>query len=343
VSEGYPGAGGRSRGRDRDFLPETESESSVFGSPVGSRPPDQAPYPYETEVQDQPQYPHEPTLPQRPAYPGGPPQPPPPGYPGEPGQPGPSPYPGQVHVPEPPPAPPQPPPGPYDQPMEPRPRRPRPQAPDRQGREQEPRRSPGLGLPFGAGTLFGVAGLVCFVLALMVLPWFRAGGFEVTLSDIRTGFTVPETQPEDIPGAGDGASTTQPEGIPSPDQVGDTVEQEVRGTAAEAAANAIDAGKARYLELYAETLWVIAAVGVALAVLFSTILTPRSFALSLLLGFRRLSGFVTILAGAAHGAALWIVFTGDGAPNPSFGVWLGIGGLAAVLIGCILGPKRSAT
>jgi hypothetical protein len=50
---------------------------------------------------------------------------------------------------------------------------------------------------------------------------------------------------------------------------------------------------------------------------------------------------VVILAGLAHGAALWVVFTGKGAPDPAFGVWLGVGGLACVLLGCIIGPKRA--
>jgi hypothetical protein len=186
-----------------------------------------------------------------------------------------------------------------------------------------------MGFPIGAGVLVGMAGLVCFLLGLVVLPWFSSGGQEVTLSDIRTAFTLPETQPEDIPGASTEEPPPDADGIPSPGEVGDAVEGEVRDAAAAAAADAVDTGKSWYLELYTETLWMI-----------STILAPRSFALSLLLGFRRLSGFVTVLVGAAHGAALWIVFSGDGAPTPAPGVWLGVGGLAAVLLGCILGPKR---
>ena len=79
---------------------------------------------------------------------------------------------------------------------------------------------------------------------------------------------------------------------------------------------------------------------VGLAVVFSTLLAPRSWALSLLLGVRRLAGLATVLAGLAHGVALWIVFTGDGAPTPAFGVWLGVAGLAAVLLGGDIGPKR---
>jgi hypothetical protein len=50
---------------------------------------------------------------------------------------------------------------------------------------------------------------------------------------------------------------------------------------------------------------------------------------------------VTVLAGSAHGAALWFLFTGDGAPEPAYGVWLGLAGFGAVLAGCVIGPKRS--
>lgn len=208
--------------------------------------------------------------------------------------------------------------------------------PDRQSQRRPPREPRGLGLPVGAGAVVGTVGLGCFVLALLVLPWFSAGGQDITLADIRTAFTIPETQPEDIlPDNGEEEPATSIGPIPSPD----AVEDAARDAAAEAAAQAIDTGKARYLELYVERLWLVGAVGVALAVLFSTILAPRSFALSLLLGFRRLGGLVTVLVGLAHGAALWIVFTGDGAPTPAFAVWLGLGGLGAVLVGCILGPK----
>ena len=205
-------------------------------------------------------------------------------------------------------------------------------------------RRTGHGFPLGAGFLFGATGLACFLLALLVLPWFEAAGQEVTLADLREAFTVPATNPDSLPGANADQTTTTVAGapaLPSPDQVQDAVEAQVRSAAAEAAASAIDSGKARYLEIYTETLWLVLAIAVSLSVLFSTILSPRSAALSMLLGFRRLSGVVVILAGIVHGAALWVVFTGAGAPDPAFGVWLGAGGLAAVFLGCILGPKRS--
>jgi hypothetical protein len=203
-------------------------------------------------------------------------------------------------------------------------------------------RGGGRGVPFGLGTLFGVVGLVGFLLALIVLPWFTVGGEDVKLSDIRTSFDVAKTDPDTVlPDVDTGPTSTLPGGLPSPGDVPGKVEQQGRDLAAQAAANAIDSSKSRYLKLYANTLWLVAAVGIGLAVLFSTILSPRSTALSLLLGLRRLAGSFTVLVGIAHGAALWIVFTGKGAPSPAIGVWIGVAGLACVLLGCIIGPKRS--
>lgn len=202
-------------------------------------------------------------------------------------------------------------------------------------------RDGGSGLPIGLGALIGFAGLVAFLASLFVLPWFVDDGRDVTLADIRSAFTVAETDPDVLlPSDPEAAPPDVTDGVPSPDQVGDAVEEQAREAAAEAAASAIDSGRSRYLELYTDTLWLVLAGAVTLATVFSTILSPRSFALSLILGFRRLSGAVTVLAGIAHGAALWVVFTGTGAPSPVTGVWIGVGGLVAVLAGCIVGPKK---
>lgn len=193
----------------------------------------------------------------------------------------------------------------------------------------------------GVGALVGVAGLAAFLVALVVLPWFTVGDRDVTLAGMRTAFSVSATNPGDVvPDAGEGTGATLPEGIPTPDEVTDAAEQQVRDAAGNAAAAAIDSGKSRYLELYVDVVWMGVAGVVGLAVVCSTLLAPRSWALSLLLGVRRLAGLATVLAGLAHGIALWIVFTGDGAPTPAFGVWLGVAGLAAVLLGCVIGPKR---
>lgn len=222
--------------------------------------------------------------------------------------------------------------------------------PSRRGRVRESappreRTGGGLGFPFGLGALVGLLGLAGFLASLLVLPWFEAAGQEVTFADIRTAYEVPATDPDDLlPDDGDAGSQPPPTGdgqVPDAGEVAEAVEDVARDAAAEAAAGVIDTGKTRYLELYAERLWLAAAVGVALAVLFSTVLAPKSTLVGLILGFRRLSGVVVVLAAIAHGVAVWIVFSGDGGPSPAFGVWAGVGGLALVLLGCILGPKRS--
>jgi len=200
----------------------------------------------------------------------------------------------------------------------------------------------GLRSPLGLGAVVGLTGLVAFLAALVVLPWFTAAGDGVTLADIRSAFTVAATDPGDVvPGAGEQTGSTLPEGaIPTPDEITDAAEQQARDAAGSAAAAAIDSGRSRYLDLYTDVLWLGVAGVVAMAAVASTLLAPRSAALSLLLGVRRIAGAATVLAILVHGAALWVVFSGDGAPSPSFGVWLGLGGLAAVVAGCVIGPRR---
>ena len=92
----------------------------------------------------------------------------------------------------------------------------------------------------------------------------------------------------------------------------DAVEDVARDAAAQAAADVIDTGKARYLELYAERLWLVAAIGVGLAVLFSTVLAPRSFALGADPRLPAAVGPGDRPGRRAHGAALWVVFSGAG-------------------------------
>jgi hypothetical protein len=197
------------------------------------------------------------------------------------------------------------------------------------------------GFPLGVGALFGLAGMGCLVVALVVLPWFRVGGRDVGLDDMADSFTLAETDPADIVGgAGEGTPPPSDGGLPTPGDLANTAEQEARDAAGEAAANALDSTRARYLDLYTDKLWMGVIGAAAGAVLFSTLLAPRSFAMGLLLGFRTLAGLATVAAAGAHGVALWVVFSGRGAPDPAWGVWLGVGGLAGVLLGCIIGPKR---
>ncbi|HET9608814.1 MAG TPA: hypothetical protein VFP06_04350 [Acidimicrobiales bacterium] len=211
--------------------------------------------------------------------------------------------------------------------------------PDRRDRGRPPAPGGG-GLPVGAGALIGALGVACVLLSLMVLPWFTAGGDDVTLADIRSGFAVRDDPPPDpVSELAEGVPSTLPDGAPAPGDVQDAVEEQVRDAAAGAVAAAVEEGKARYLELYAERLWVAVAAGAVLAVALSTLLSPRSAALSLILGFRWLSGLLTLAAAAAHGAALWVVFGSDVAPAIAVGAWLGLAGLGAVFVACIVGPK----
>ncbi len=144
--------------------------------------------------------------------------------------------------------------------------------------------------------MVGLTGAVAFLAALVVLPWFTVAGEGATLSDIREAFTVAATDPSDVvPGAGEPTASTLPEGsIPTPGEVTDAVtdaaEQQARDAAGDAAAAVIDSGRSRYLELYTDVLWVGVAGIVVAAAVVSTLLAPRSAALSLLLGVRRLAG-----------------------------------------------------
>lgn len=336
---GWPGGSGGSGDERTQAMPDGGGGGSGWPPPQ-PRPPGahQGPPGGQVHIPAPPEPPPEvPTRPDADAWaprtqaygqaPGGyaPPYDPTPGYEQWPGDPGPGPGPGGG-----------PGPGPGSGAGE---GRRRPRRPRGEGR---PSGGEGMGFPFGLGALLGVAGLVGVLLSLLSLPWFTVAGQDVTLSDIRTAYEAGDEAPgtEDEPAPEDGSGPTLPEDVTSPGEVGDAVRDEVSDAAGDAAAAAVDSGKARYLELYVERLWLYVAIGTGLAVLFSTILAPRSFALGLLLGFRRLSGFVTLVAAGAHGAALWVLFTGDGSPDPTTGVWIGVAGFVGVFAGCVVGPKR---
>ncbi len=211
-------------------------------------------------------------------------------------------------------------------------RRPEPGGSDREARGGRG----GGGFPFGLGALLGLAGLAAFLVALIVLPWFEVAGEGVTLSDMRSAFTLAETDPGTLlPDSGTDTTTLDPStidpgaGIPSQEEITDAIETEARQAAAEAAADAIDSGRSRYLEMYSDIIWIVVAGAVGLAAVLGS-----------LVGMRGLAGSLVVVAAMAHAAALWVVFSGSGAPSPAFGVWLGVGGLAGVLVGIIVGPKR---
>lgn len=59
-------------------------------------------------------------------------------------------------------------------------------------RDHDRRSGGGSAFPLGLGSLFGVVGLIAFLLALTSLPWAKAGGQELTLTDIRDLFAAAE-------------------------------------------------------------------------------------------------------------------------------------------------------
>ena len=175
----------------------------------------------------------------------------------------------------------------------------------------------------GAGAIVAIVGLVLFMLSLFALPWISEGGEDVTLSDIGKALD-----------AADDVATGPP-------------------TSAD--------HKADYLQLYAQGLGIAVLVWLGAAVIFSTLVVPRSKGARAAVGFMlagvvglianiadeggkvgpRLSGaLVTLIGGAAHAYALSIVFVDpEPAPDPTFGVWLGLIGLAAIMTGCLLGTR----
>jgi hypothetical protein len=194
---------------------------------------------------------------------------------------------------------------------------------------QPARRRPGL------GAAVAVTGLVLFAVAALGLPW-TSGADELTLAEI--------------------------------------------GNRAEVASDAaaVRPWKFLFLERYADEVALRVVILLAVAVAFSTLVVPRSRALRVLLGSVPAwgglphGGTILILAGvlgllvnlidpeggfgprvaavlttlavlALHGLALdYVLLDPDPAPDPAFGVWVGLLGLAAVLVGTIIGTREVA-
>jgi hypothetical protein len=131
--------------------------------------------------------------------------------------------------------------------------------------------------------------------------------------------------------------------------------------AAPAASGAMGTLGGDYIEAFTEWGWIAVLALTGVAVLFSTLIVPRSFGGRLLTGFlmaavigllvnaadregisapRVTGALVTILAGAGLAGALWQLFGEDAAPSPAWGVWVGVGGATAALLGCLLGTRR---
>ncbi|HEY8543819.1 MAG TPA: hypothetical protein VIL36_02185, partial [Acidimicrobiales bacterium] len=167
-----------------------------------------------------------------------------------------------------------------------------------------------------------VLGLVAVIMSLFGLPWVSAGGRDVSFPDIREIY-------DDLPAGADG---------PAGGATGDD-----------------------YMEVYAGGLWVATLLFAALAVLVATLLVPTSPVARVLVGCitfgvvgaivmaadkkgtagPRICGvFMAIVAGALHGFAVFALFDGPG-PSPAYGVWLGFLGVAAIVVGSLMGTRTA--
>jgi hypothetical protein len=218
----------------------------------------------------------------------------------------------------------------------------------------------------GAGLVIGLVGLVAFLASVTFLPWVSGRGEDVTFGDIREVFdqvddlgvgvsdtTTATTLPPDL--------TLPPEAsVPADDSLGPVVSPfDDLGTPVSPSAP-IGNDEFDFMEFYAKGLWILVAVMAVLAVVFSTAFVPRSrgaravtgFLLAGMLGLavaladdegsvgpRVCGALVTLLCLGAHGFALIELFGDEFAPDPAYGVWAGVGGLVAVLVGCVMGTR----
>jgi hypothetical protein len=213
----------------------------------------------------------------------------------------------------------------------------------------------------GAGLVIGLIGALAVVLSLTTLPWVAEGGNEATFSDIRDFYEHSDdlgpapVDPGTVdPGTVPPAGQLPPDGsqIPAP-----PVSPEMAPTAAIQQA---PSAENTYLEAYTSFGWIGVISGVCLAVLFATLLVPSSKAWRMVTGFLtasilglilnaadsdgtvgpRVSGAIAALvASVGHGVAIYSLFSEEFAPDPAVGVWVGVAGLAAVVVGCIMGTR----
>lgn len=207
------------------------------------------------------------------------------------------------------------------------------------------RHRPGLGL------VLGLMGALALVASLTMLPWVEAGGQEVTFSDIRDAYenvdelTNAPLAPPPAPEGSTGSSGFDASDIPTTGEITETAE---------------NTGKNAYLEVYTAWGWIGVLAGVSVAILFATLVVPSSKGGRLVTGFLtagllgllfnvgddegrfgpRISGAVATLgAGGLHVAAIWALFSEELSPDPAVGVWVGVGGLLAVFVACIVGTR----
>jgi len=114
-----------------------------------------------------------------------------------------------------------------------------------------------------------------------------------------------------------------------------------------------------YVELYAEGLWVATLAMAVLAAIVATLWVPSSQAARVVLGTvsggvlgavimavdkkgnvgpRLCGALVALVAATIHIMAITQIFDGIDV-SPAYGVWVGIAGLVAIVVGCAIGTR----
>jgi len=175
----------------------------------------------------------------------------------------------------------------------------------------------------GPGAVVAIAGFLLMLFSLLGLPWISQGGQNVSFPDIRD--SVEAANDAQAPGNIGGSGTS-----------GD------------------------YTELYTEGFWVVVLLMLVAATVFATLWVPSSHAGRVLIGVvtggfigaaimavdedgkvapRLCGALVTVLAAGAHILLLAQIFDDDIDVSPAYGVWAGVLGLVAVLVGCLMGTR----
>lgn len=222
----------------------------------------------------------------------------------------------------------------------------------------------------GAGLAIGLVGVALLLLSYVALPWASGGGVDADFSDIRDMYSSStEYRPTGVGDSrGEGGGPTE---VPMPPVAPPTVglrQQEpvppppptpVPGPGTGPTAVPVT-GEDEFMELYVEVFWYGILAMTVVAVVFATWLVPRSRGLRIVIGFLvggllglvinavdeqgkvapRLTGaMIAVLCLGVHGYALSILFGDDYSPDPAIGVWTGVAGLIAVLVGCVVGTR----
>jgi hypothetical protein len=210
----------------------------------------------------------------------------------------------------------------------------------------------------GRGLVVGLCGLAALLLSLFALPWVTEGGDDITFKDIRDSFH-PDDRSATVPGGGLDSGGVPPTTylVPESDPLPQTVPVPETVYVPPSSDQRLET-----LQEYTDWTWALVVYFAAAAVVFSTWIVPTGRGLRTLTGFltvpclgmivnlvdkdgsnapRVVSVLAALYASLVHGQALWYLFWDvENSPSPAVGVWLGVAGLIAVIVACVMGTRR---